>query len=516
MNSYRFHPKASADIPASIVVFLVALPLCLGVAVASDAGAVTGIIAGMVGGIVVGALSGSALSVSGPAAGLTAIVAAAIAKLNSYEVFLISVIIAGIFQIILGYLKAGIVGDYIPNGVIKGMLAAIGIILILKQVPHLVGYDADPIGMESFWHKNEQNTFSALANAARFFSPMAILIGFVSIALLVIYERPKVKKSRLSQIFPGPLGVVLAGILINAYALHAYPSDALRGVHLVELPVFEKPMAFFGGLPRPDISGLSNPQVWITALTLSIVASLESLLSIEAIDKIDPEKRITPANRELKAQGVGNVVSGLLGGLPVTSVVVRSSANVNAGARSKRSTILHGILLMLSILFIPDLLNMIPKASLAAILIFTGYKMANLSLFKEHYQMGWNQFLPFAITIIAILFSDLLIGIIIGLITGFIFLAKNNFHTAVSLTKTDLHYMLRFEKEVTFLNKGPIKSILEKIPNNATLLIDANETKFIDNDILDIINDFKVKAETKGIRIEMNSVGNSNRFFSND
>lgn len=516
MKASQFKSIPAADIPASIVVFLVALPLCLGVAVASDANPITGIIAGMVGGIVVGALSGSPLSVSGPAAGLTAIVAAAIAKLNSYEVFLLSVIIAGILQIIMGYLKAGIVGNYIPNAVIKGMLAAIGIILILKQLPHLVGYDVDPIGMASFEHKTQENIFSALKNAMDLFSPLAIFIGVASLFLLAFYDLPRLKKSRVAHVLPGPLVVVLSGVLVNAYAARTMPMLALQGEQLVELPVFAQPMDFFFGLPRPDFSGIRDAQVWITAITLSIVASLESLLSIEAIDKIDPEKRITPANRELKAQGVGNVVSGLLGGLPVTSVVVRSSANVNAGARSKRSTILHGILLMLSILFISDLLNMIPKASLAAILIFTGYKMANLSLFKEHYQMGWNQFLPFGITIVAILFSDLLIGIIIGLITGFIFLVKNNFHTAVSLTKTDLHYILRFEKEVTFLNKGPIKSMLKKIPNNAILLIDASETKFIDNDILDIINDFKVKAETTGIRIEINSVGNSNRFFSKD
>jgi len=516
MKYFAFNPKPAADIPASIVVFLVALPLCLGVAVASDANPVTGIIAGMIGGIVVGALSGSALSVSGPAAGLTAIVAVAIAKLNSYEVFLLSVIIAGILQIIMGYLKAGIIGDYIPNAVIKGMLAAIGLILILKQLPHLVGYDADPIGMESFQYKNQQNTFSALVNAVEFISPMAILIGFVSLIILIIYENRKWKKSRFVKILPGPLLVVMTGILMNLYALNSNPAIALQGQHLVELPVFEKPMTFFWSLPRPNLAGLSNPQVWITALTLSIVASLESLLSIEAIDKLDPEKRITPTNRELKAQGVGNIVSGLLGGLPVTSVIVRSSANVNAGAQSKLSTILHGILLMLSILFIPELLNMIPKASLAAILIFTGYKLANLSLFKEHYRKGWDQFMPFAITIAAILFTDLLIGIIIGIATGFIFVLKSNFHTAIFVMKDEHRYLLRFRKEVSFLNKGHIKSILENIPNDTALLIDATKSEFIDKDIIDMINDFIVNAETRGIRVYIKRDGKEKKEFFTD
>ena len=516
MKYFAFNAKPAADIPASIVVFLVALPLCLGVAVASDANPVTGIIAGMIGGIVVGALSGSALSVSGPAAGLTAIVAVAIAKLNSYEVFLLSVIIAGILQIIMGYLKAGIIGDYIPNAVIKGMLAAIGLILILKQLPHWVGYDADPIGIESFQQKNQQNTFSALVNAVRFISPMAILIGFISLTILITYENRKWKKSRLAQIMPGPLVVVLTGVLINMSAANSNLSVALQGEHLVELPVFEKPITFFWSLPRPNLAGLTNLQVWITALTLSIVASLESLLSIEAIDKLDPEKRITPTNRELKAQGVGNIVSGLLGGLPVTSVIVRSSANVNAGAKSKLSTIFHGILLMLSVLFIPELLNMIPKASLAAILIFTGYKLANITLFKEHFKKGWDQFFPFVITVISILFTDLLIGILIGIATGFVFVLKSNFHTAVFVMKDDYRYLLRFRKEVSFLNKGLVKSILASIPDNTALLIDPSNSEFIDKDIIDMVNDFIVNAETRGIRIYIKRSGKEKRPFFNE
>lgn len=513
MKAYQLKPIPAADIPASIVVFLVALPLCLGVAVASDANPIAGIIAGMVGGIVVGVLSGSPLSVSGPAAGLTAIVAAAIAKLNSYEVFLLSVIIAGVLQIIMGYLKAGIIGDYIPNAVIKGMLAAIGIILILKQLPHLVGYDVDPIGMASFEHKTQENIFSALKNAFDLFSPLAIFIGLASLFLLAFYEHPLLKKSRVAHLLPGPLVVVLSGVLINAYALRTMPALALQGEQLVELPVFEQPIDFFYGLPRPDFSGLRNAQVWITAITLSIVASLESLLSIEAIDKLDPEKRITPTNRELKAQGAGNIISGLLGGLPVTSVIVRSSANVNAGAVSKLSAILHGVLLLLSVLFIPDLLNLIPKASLAAILIFTGYKMANLSLFSSYFRMGWNQFLPFSITIAAILFTDLLIGIVIGIATGFIFVIKSNFHTAVVLSQNEYHYTLQFTKEVSFLNKGLLKSLLESIPNDTVIVIDTTQLEFMDKDIIDLMNDFIANAATRGISVEIKKADNERSVF---
>lgn len=291
------------------------------------------------------------------------------------------------------------------------------------------------------------------------------------------------------------------------------PTLALQGEQLVELPVFAQPMDFFFGLPRPNFSGIRDTQVWITAITLSIVASLESLLSIEAIDKLDPEKRITPTNRELKAQGAGNIVSGLLGGLPVTSVIVRSSANVNAGARSKLSAILHGILILLSILFIPDLLNLIPKASLAAILIFTGYKMANLSLFSTYFRMGWNQFLPFAITIIAILFTDLLIGIVIGIATGFIFIIKSNFHSAVVLSQNEQYYTLQFTKDISFLNKGLVKSILESIPNDTVIVVDTTQLEFMDKDIIDLMNDFMANAATRGIKVEIKKTNNERSVF---
>jgi len=331
-----------SDFPASIVVFLVALPLCLGVAVASDAMPITGVIAGIIGGMVVGILSGSSLSVSGPAAGLTAIVAGALGKLPNYETFLISVFLSGLFQLIFGYLKAGIIGRYIPNAVIKGMLAAIGLILILKQIPHFIGYDKDPLGEESFFQADGENTFTALYSALNKISPMAIFIGLSSCAILLFYEWKKIKSIKFFKLVPGPLIVVITGILLNEYLLPDTHLLSLREEHLVQLPVFDNPVELFKTLPTPYWANILSPHVWVTAITLAIVASLESLLSLEAIDKIDPDKNLSPPNRELKAQGVGNMLSGLLGGLPITSVIVRSSANVNAGAKTKVSTVLHG------------------------------------------------------------------------------------------------------------------------------------------------------------------------------
>ncbi|MCU0396321.1 MAG: SulP family inorganic anion transporter, partial [Chitinophagaceae bacterium] len=427
---------AGADLPASIVVFLVALPLCLGVAVASDAAPVTGIVAGIIGGVVVGLVSRSPLSVSGPAAGLTAIVAGAIGKFGSYEIFLVSVVIAGALQVLLGFLKAGMIGDFI-----KGMLAAIGLILILKQIPHFIGYDADPEGDESFLQPDNQNTFSTILYAMRFISGGAIAISVVSLLILLAFESKSIKRNKYLRLVPAPLLVVLVAILLNEWFNEFQPALALANDHLVKLDIFNHPADFVGALPSPAFSAIVQPQVWISAVTLAVVASLESLLSIEAVDKLDPEKRITPTNRELKAQGIGNMVSGLLGGLPVTSVIVRSSANVNAGARTKLSTIIHGLLLLGSVLFIPGILNLIPKAALAAILILTGYKLAKPALFREYFRKGWDQFLPFVITIVAILLTDLLVGICIGLVAGMVFVLKSNFQSAIFVIKDEHRYL---------------------------------------------------------------------------
>ena len=513
MKKYAQH--LGADIPAAVVVFLVALPLCLGIALASDALPITGLIAGIVGGIVIGLLSGSQLSVSGPAAGLTAIVASALAKLNAYETFLLAVVLSGVLQLLLGFLKAGVIGEFIPNAVIKGMLAAIGLILILKQMPHLVGWDADPEGDDSFLQSDNENTFTEIAKAFSNFSAGAVIIGFTAIGVLLLYELKAIKKSKVSLLIPGPLVAVILSILLNQFFLSSYPNLALSDDHLVQLDVFDNPAQFFVSLPHPDFAAITNPQVWITALTIAIVASLETLLSIEAIDKLDPQKRISPTNRELKAQGVGNLVSGLVGGLPVTSVIVRSSANLQSGARTKVSCILHGIMLLASVLFIPQVLNMIPKAGLAAILILTGYKLAKISIFKDYFKKGWNQFIPFVVTVAAILLTDLLIGICIGIVTGLIFIMRSNFKSAITVVKDDYRHLIKFKQEVNFFNKAAVKKALEAIPDNSALLIDASKAHFIDKDVVEMINDFVINAGTRGIRIYIKYAhGVAQEFFS--
>jgi len=498
----NFIRTAGSDIPASIVVFLVALPLCLGIALGSQAPLFSGIIAGIVGGIVIGSLSGSQLSVSGPAAGLTVIVAGAILKLPTYEAFLLAVVLAGVLQVILGFVRAGVLGDYVPNSVIKGMLAAIGLILILKQFPHLVGYDKDYLGDESFSSGGE-NTFTGLFNAFSYFSPAAVIIGGISLLILIMWDQKFIKKQKFLKYIPGPLVVVFVGVWINEILKIQRPDVALQTEHLVSLPVAESVQGLTSFLRFPDIQFLNNPNVWSTAVTLAIVASLETLLSIEAIDKLDPYKRVTPTNRELKAQGVGNMVSGLIGGIPLTSVIVRSSANVAAGARSKMSAIYHGILLLVSVAFIPELLNKIPLAALAAILIITGYKLAKLPLIKEFYQKGWDQFVPFAVTVIAILFTDLMIGIVIGIFVGLFFMIRSNFRSSVLVVHDDDRYLVRLRKDVSFLNKPIIKRKLEEVPENCYVIIDATRADFIDKDIIDVINEFLLHAHLKNIRVDI-------------
>jgi MFS superfamily sulfate permease-like transporter len=492
-----------ADFPAAIVVLLVAVPLCLGIALGSNAPLFSGIIAGIVGGIVVGVLSGSHLSVSGPAAGLTVIVAAGIARLESFDVFLLAVVIAGILQVVFGFLKAGIIGDYVPNAVIKGMLAAIGIILILKQIPHLFGYDRDFEGDEAFLQPDNQNTFSELFNALNFIQPGAVLIGLTAMAILLIWELKFIKSKKVFQLVPGALVAVIAGTLLNEWLKSSGSELALKATHLVALPVAATTTEFFTFFTFPDLSSAANPQVWITAITLAVVASLESLLSIEAVDKLDPYKRMTPNNRELKAQGVGNIVSGMLGGLPVTSVIVRSSANVSAGAKSKNSTILHGLMMLALVSTTPWLLNKIPLSALASVLIFVGYKLAKVSLFREYYAKGFDQFMPFVVTILAILLTDLLEGIVIGILVGLFFLVRSNFRSAMLVVSDKNNYLLRLRKDVSFLNKPLVKNALESIPENAYLVIDLSRADFIDQDIADSINEFLAHAPLKNIQVEI-------------
>ena len=497
------------DFPAGLVVFLVALPLCLGIALASGAPLFSGIIAGVMGGIVCGIVSGSPLGVSGPAAGLTVIVLSAISSLGSYEVFLVSVVLAGVLQILFGLLKAGIIGYYFPSSVIKGMLAAIGLILILKQIPHALGFDKDLIGDEEFMQSDKRNTFSEIWYALIYHSKGAIIISIVSLAILLLFDRPFMKKIALFRFIPGALIVVIAGILINYLFTLFIPEFALTGEHLVTLPAAQNPNEFLGFFTAPDWSaGLSNPKVYVTAGTIAIVASLETLLCVEATDKLDPEKRNTPTNRELIAQGAGNIASGLIGGLPLTQVIVRSSANINSGGRTKTSAIVHGSLLMLCAIFIPAMLNKIPLACLAAVLLLVGYKLSKVSLYKEMYKIGWEQFLPFLVTIVAILFTDLLKGIGIGMVFAIFYILRRNYRTSYFYHKNEVHIgepiRIRLSEEVTFLNKASIQLMLDELPENSSVIIDGTNSINIDYDVLEILTNFSLHgAKEKNIELQM-------------
>ncbi|MEO5642483.1 MAG: SulP family inorganic anion transporter [Bacteroidia bacterium] len=528
------------DLPSGLVVFLVALPLCLGIALASGAPLFSGIIAGIVGGTVVAFASGSALSVSGPAAGLTVIVLNAIAQLGSYPAFLLAVMLAGFLQLILGFLKAGVIGYYFPSSVIKGMLAAIGIILILKQIPHAFGYDKDNEGDFDFFQIDGQNTFSELFEMLNFIHPGAVIISAVSLFILIMWERPFLKKYTFFKVVPGALLVVITGIMLNSIYKTADLSLFLTGDELVQLPVAESAEGFINQFTLPDFSALGNYKVYIVAVTIAIIASIESLLSIEAADKLDPYKRITPVNRELKAQGLGNIISGLIGGLPLTAVIVRSSANINSGAKTKLSSIIHGLFLLLSVIGLATFLNKIPLACLAALLLVVGYKLAKVSLFTSMFRQGWSQFIPFIVTVIAIQFSDLLKGIALGMIVAILFILNNvytrlkkqkqrhpenkqSMNTALvqllrNNYKTEYYYKkheykpgepitIRLDEDVSFINKGSIAFTLDDLPENSNVIIDGSKSHNIDPDVLEIIYNFKETAEArKNTKVELTSI----------
>lgn len=492
---------------SSVVVLLVAIPLCLGIALASKAPLFSGIIAGIVGGIVVGILSGSNLSVSGPAAGLTTIVAAGILKLQSFEIFLLAVVLAGVFQVIFGVLKLGKIGDYIPNSVIKGMLGAIGLILILKQLPHFLGSDMDYEGDENFQQPDHENTFTELWRAIESTSYPILIIGMVSLLILIVWGTRFFKKNKVLSMIPAPLIVVVVGIVFQQ--LYAGSSWMILPEHLVNLPVAGAPSEFFTFFSFPAFSAIGNfgfaeyQTLFITAATLAIVASLETLLGLEAVDKLDSQKRISPPNRELVAQGAGNIVSGLIGGLPLTSVIVRSSANVTAGARTKLSAILHGVLMLICVISIPGLLNLIPKASLAAILIFTGYKLVSVTILKSYFKKGWDQFMPFIITLVAIVLSDLLIGVAIGVCVGVFYTLRTNFNKSILLVNDGDNYLLKLRRDVSFFDKALLKEKLSLIPANSYLLIDTLRADFVDKDIVEEMNSFIQGAPDRNIRVEI-------------
>ena len=495
------------DLPASIVVFFVAIPLCLGIALASGAPLFSGLIAGIVGGIVVGSLSGSQIGVSGPAAGLAAIVFAAIGTLGGFENFLLAVVLGGAIQILFGVLKAGIIGYYFPSSVIKGMLTGIGIIIILKQIPHFFGYDTSLEGDFAFFQADGENTFSGIINSLNFISPGATFIAFIGIVILVVWEKVLAKKAKIFQLIQGPLVAVVVGIVF--YLLTK--NNEFWGIssdHLVTVPIPEDAASFFGQFNFPNFGVITEPDIWLTAFTIALVASLETLLCVEATDKLDPRKRVTPTNRELLAQGTGNMLSGLIGGLPITQVIVRSSANIQSGGRTKMSAIIHGFFLLISVILIPRLLNMIPLSVLAAILFIVGYKLAKPALFKKMYNLGWKQSIPFTVTVLGIIFTDLLIGIALGLAVGIVVILIKSYQNSHFLHIEDksngVHKIkMTLAEEVTFFNKGAILKELDSIPKDSYLELDVRKTRYLDNDIVEILEDFSEKARNRNIDINL-------------
>ena len=496
------------DLPASIVVFFVAVPLCLGIALASGAPLFSGIIAGIVGGIVVGAASGSPLGVSGPAAGLAVIVLSSIAALGSWPVFLLAVVLAGVIQLIMGFAKAGFIAYFFPSSVIKGMLTGIGLLIILKQIPHALGWDKIREGDDAFIQTDGENTFSEIFKALNYITPGAAVIAVISIAILILWDLVLTKKHKVFQILQGPIVVVMLGIALHYLMQSGVLNFTLAADQVVRLPVANNLTEFFSQFTFPEFSAITNFKVWEVAIVIAIVASLETLLCVEATDKLDQYRRVTPTNRELKAQGLGNIVSGLIGGLPVTQVIVRSSANISFGGKTKMSTILHGVFLLISALTIAGLLNMIPLASLAAILIMVGYKLAKPALFQQMYKLGWEQFIPFTATVVGILTTDLLRGIIIGIIFGIFYTLRhsyrNSHHMKDIVSSEDGHnvHHLILAEEVSFFNKASVIQALESIPANSKVIIDCTKSKSIAYDVVEIIQNYRNHANLKNISVE--------------
>lgn len=504
MNKYTQHLKS--DILAGLIVFLVALPLCLGIALASGAPLFSGIISGIIGGIVVGVLSGSQLSVSGPAAGLTAIVLSAITQLGSFEIFLVSVIIAGVLQYVLGLIKAGVVANYFPSNVIEGMLAAIGLIIILKQLPHAIGYDKDAEGDFEFVEKTGSNTLSTIWDSISNPHYGALTLSLICVGILLAFNYSTFLKK--IKYIPGGLIVVLTGIIVNEWIYTDDSKFKIATEHLVNLPIADSFNSFFSQFSFPNFSHISNPQVWITGVMIAVVGSIETLLCLDASDKLDPLKRYSSANKELRAQGIGNLLSGLLGGLPMTSVIVRTSANINSGGLTRISTITHGILLLICCIAIPSLLNKIPLAALATILIFVGYKLASPKVFVHMWHKGLNQFIPFVVTVIAILFSNLLLGVGIGLVISIFFILRSNSKLAYYFRKNEYTngelITIKLAQEVSFLNKAAIKQTLVHLPPHTRVVIDASETYYIDNDVLEFIRDYyQYTSKDKNIYVDL-------------
>ena len=505
LNNQGFFQNLKYDVPAGIVVTLVAIPLCLGISLASGAPLFSGLVAGIIGGVIVALISGSALGVSGPAAGLAVIVFAAIEELGSFETFLLSVIVAGFVQVILGMLKAGIIAYFFPSSVIKGMLSGIGIVIFLKQIPHAFGYDADPEGDLGFFQKDGQNTLSELTVIWDFFSPGPLIISVLSLIVLIIWEQPSVKKYTFFKLIQGPLVVVSLGIGLNLL-FQNWSDLALLAIQMVDIPVANSFDDFVGQFASPDFTQLGNPRIYILGVTIAVVASLETLLCLEATDKLDPFKRVAPPNRELVAQGIGNLIAGFIGGLPLTQVIVRSSTNIQSGGRTRASSFFHGVLMLICVVLLPVVINLIPLASLAAILLVVGYKLASFNIIKQVYKMGQAEFIPFIVTIFGIVFTDLLTGISIGLVLAIFHILWNNYKAAYFFHADDYvsgePIKIQLSESVTFLNKAGISKALTELPDGCSLIIDASKTVSIHPDVIEIITNFEATAENRSISVE--------------
>lgn len=497
------------DFPAGFVVFLVALPLCLGLALASNAPLLSGLVTGVIGGIVVGLLSGSELSVSGPGNGLTVIVLAGIAAAGDFSKFLPAVMLAGIFQLTLGWLRAGAIANFFPNAVIEGMLAAIGITIVIKQIPHAIGGAGHFESDMQFWHFLPQdNTLTEILHSIAGSSPSAIVISVMSLVILALWDRPWIRRHPTLQILPGALVTVIAGVFVNLLFHWSFPSLALHAAdgHLVQIPSISGIQSLLNELHFPDFSSLKNIGTWTLGFTIAGVASVETLLSIESTDKVDPQRRRSDPNRELFAQGVGNFLCGLIGGLPMTSVIVRSSANIYAGARTRLASVVHGFFLLAAVLVLSQLLNHIPLASLAAVLISVGLKLCNKKIFIKAYRDGLDQFLPFVVTILAILFTNLLTGVLIGVIVGVGFVVKASYYSAITAVGEGKDFLIRFNKDVTFVHKVKLRNELAAIPAGAKVLIDGTRAMFLDHDILEMIHDFQESARARSIKVEVKAL----------
>ncbi|MFT4534797.1 MAG: MFS superfamily sulfate permease-like transporter [Saprospiraceae bacterium] len=506
MKNKSYLSTLKNDMPASLVVFFVALPLCLGIALASGAPLFSGIIAGIIGGIVVGSLSGSKIGVSGPAAGLAAIVLTAIGSLGGYENFLVAVVLGGAIQIVFGLLKAGVIGYYFPSSVIKGMLTGIGIIIILKQIPHFFGYDVDPEGDFAYLQVDGQNTFSEIGMMFSNVSIGPTIIAIVGLSVMLFWDKILAQKAKFFKVIQGPLVAVVLGIVY--FIMTQGTEYGISSDHLVSVPIPSDFSSFVDQFSFPNFSVITSPAVWVTGFTIALVASLETLLCVEATDKLDPDKNVTPTNRELLAQGTGNMISGLIGGLPITQVIVRSSANIQSGGKSKMSAIIHGFMLLISVVLIPGLLNMIPLSVLAAILLIVGFKLAKPALFASMYKLGWKQFLPFTVTVLGIIFTDLLMGIGLGLMVGIVVILIKSYQNSHFLHIEDasngVHRIkMELAEEVTFFNKGAILKELDSLPENSFLELDVRKTRYLDHDILEILEDFSSKAKNRKIDIKL-------------